>query len=292
MLRNTFRHIPKIGRVTEWKLWESGALSWDEALELDPRLLPYRGNLDEHLHESMERLRGNDAAWFAGRLPAMEYWRLFAEFRGRTAYIDIETDGGSIEGGGVITTISLWDGENIRHYVHGENLRNFQDDILDYSLIVTYNGVAFDVPFIENWFRTRLPHAHIDLRFILASLGFRGGLKGCERQFGIDRGELDGVDGYFAVLLWRDYMQGNPAALDTLLAYNTLDVVNLERLLVEAYNRKIGETPFALVNELPIPEFPESLPIKPDPDTLERIRNKLGRRDDYLRDLARVMLGS
>lgn len=292
MLRNTFRHIPKIGRVTEWKLWESGALSWDEALEIAPETLPYKGPLEEHLYESIERLANREARWFADRLPAMEYWRLFSDFRGRTAYIDIETDGGSAEGGGFITTIALWDGENLRHYVHGENLRNFQDDIFDYSLIVTYNGVSFDIPFIENWFRIKIPHAHIDLRYILASLGYRGGLKGCERQFGIDRGELEGVDGYFAVLLWRDYMEGNPAALETLLAYNALDVINLERLMVEAHNKKIEETPFALLNELPLPQAPESIPFTPDMETLERIKRKMGRRDDYLRNLARVMLGS
>lgn len=292
MLRNTFRHIPKIGRVTEWKLWEAGALSWDEALEIAPEILPYKGPLAEHLYESMERLDNREAEWFARRLPAMESWRLFPEFRGRTAYIDIETDGGSAEGGGFITTIALWDGLNLRHYVHGENLRNFQDDIFDYSLIVTYNGVAFDIPFIENWFRIKIPHAHIDLRYILASLGYRGGLKGCERQLGIDRGELDGVDGYFAVLLWRDYMEGNPAALETLLAYNALDVINLERLMVEAHNKKLEETPFALLNELPLPELPDSIPFAPDMETIERIRRKLERRDDYMRNLARMMLRS
>lgn len=292
MLRNTFRHIPKIGRVTEWKLWECGALSWDEALEIAPEILPYRGPLDEYLHESMERLANREAEWFAARLPAMEYWRLFPDFRGRTAYIDIETDGGSAEGGGFITTIALWDGRELRHYVQGENLRNFQDDIFDYSLIVTYNGVAFDIPFIENWFQMKVPHAHIDLRYVLASLGYSGGLKGCERQLGIDRGELDGVDGYFAVLLWRDYMEGNAAALETLLAYNTLDVVNLERLMVEAFNRKLADTPFALLNEIPLPEAPTSLPFSPDRKTVERIWRRLGKRDEYLRNLARLMLGN
>ena len=49
--------------------------------------------------------------------------------------------------------------------------------------------------------------AHIDLRYLLKSLGYTGGLKGCEKKAGIDRGELDGVNGYFAVLLWQDYQR-------------------------------------------------------------------------------------
>ncbi len=292
MLSNTFRHIPKIGPATEWKLWEAGALSWQEALEFEVGSLPWKGPLNDHIYESIDRLADNDAEWFAGRLPALEYWRLFPEFRGKTAYIDIETDGGSAEGGGFITTISLWDGENLRCYVHGDNLRDFQDDILDYQLLVTYNGLVFDLPFIEHWFQMKLGRAHVDLRYVLASLGYRGGLKGCERQLGIDRGELDGVDGYFAVLLWRDYDSGgNPAALETLLAYNALDVINLERLMVEAYNRKIGETPFALVNELTLPEVPTDLPYEPDMDTIERMRRKIQGRGQYLRDVAKHILG-
>ena len=291
MLSNSFRHIPKIGPATEWKLWEAGALSWDEALQCAPETLPFRGPLTDHLYESRDRLADYDAEWFAERLPALEYWRMFPEFRKKTAYIDIETDGGSAEGGGFITTISLWDGENLRCYVHGENLRDFQDDILDYKLLVTYNGVVFDVPFIEHWFRTKLGRAHVDLRYVLSGLGYRGGLKGCERQLGIDRGELDGVDGYFAVLLWRDYdIEGNPAALETLLAYNALDVINLERLMVLAYNKKIEETPFALVNELPLPEVPTDLPYKPDMETIEKIRKKIQGRGHYLRDVARHIL--
>ena len=47
---------------------------------------------------------------------------------------------------------------------------------------------------------------------------------------GLDRGYLEGVDGYFAVLLWREYeLYHDQEALETLLAYNIADTVNLER---------------------------------------------------------------
>jgi len=41
---------------------------------------------------------------------------------------------------------------------------------------------------------------HIDLRYIMNYLGYKGGLKKCELQLGIDRGLLKEVDGYCAVL--------------------------------------------------------------------------------------------
>jgi len=54
----------------------------------------------------------------------------------------------------------------------------------------------------KDFFGIELNQVHIDLRYVLRSLGYTGGLKGCEKQAGIDRGNLEGVDGYFAVLLW------------------------------------------------------------------------------------------
>jgi uncharacterized protein YprB with RNaseH-like and TPR domain len=49
----------------------------------------------------------------------------------------------------------------------------------------------------------------------------------------MDRGNLSDVDGFFAVLLWNEYRKtGNQKALDTLLAYNVQDTVNLQNLMV------------------------------------------------------------
>ena len=66
------------------------------------------------------------------------------------AYLDIET-----------TTIALYNGESIYHYVNNHNLDDFLDDINKYKVIVTYNGKSFDVPFIDNYFGIELNHAHI-----------------------------------------------------------------------------------------------------------------------------------
>jgi uncharacterized protein YprB with RNaseH-like and TPR domain len=81
---------------------------------------------------------------------------------------------------------------------------------------------------------------------VLASLGYKGGLKGCERQLGLTREGLEEVDGFFAVLLWKDFKKNkNHKALETLLAYNIQDVVNLEALMIKAYNKKLKDTPFS-----------------------------------------------
>nr|WP_319393717.1 ribonuclease H-like domain-containing protein [uncultured Desulfobacter sp.] len=273
MLTNSFQHIPGIGAATEAQLWASGLLDWERiepenTLNIPPKRFE---TIAAHTKTALGHLENKNPTYFSDRLPAKEHWRLFHEFRDATAYIDIETTGISAYGF-EITTIALYDGKDIRYYVDGRNLEQFIEDIQDYKVLVTYNGKTFDVPFIEGQFGIQLNHAHIDLRYVLKSLGYSGGLKQCEKALGLDRGDLDGVDGYFAVLLWHEYQKNNNGkALETLLAYNIEDVVNLETLMVTAYNMKLKETPFNGTHTLPLPNIPE-IPFKPDLETIDRIK--------------------
>jgi uncharacterized protein YprB with RNaseH-like and TPR domain len=273
LLRSTFRHIHGVGPQTEQLLWDAGLYDWQSALSADsvPLSEVRRQRLGRALHESVARLAAGDALHFSDALPSSEQWRIFPEFRDAVAYVDIETTGlGSP--GDYITTIALYDGHAVQTYVQGHNLRDFARDIQHYGLLVTYNGRSFDVPFIRSDLGIVMRHAHIDLRYILASLGYRGGLKRCEVRLGIDRGDLVDVDGFFAVLLWRDYQRNrNGRALETLLAYNVLDVINLETLMVLAYNMKLEGTPFEETHRLPLPVQPAN-PFRADLRTIYRIR--------------------
>ncbi|MEW6426399.1 MAG: ribonuclease H-like domain-containing protein [Thermodesulfobacteriota bacterium] len=272
MLTHTFSHIPGIGLRTEQRLWQAGIRCWDDARSqpLPHFLAKKEAALRQGLDASRLRL-DDDPGFFTARLPPSRHWRIFPHFRQRTAYLDIETSGGGPEGDHV-TAISLWDGATLRSYVWGENLEQFLDDVLAYRVLVTFNGKSFDVPVLERHFRTRLPHAQIDLCHVLRGLGLRGGLKAVEKACNIFRMELDGIDGYAAVLLWRHYEKtGDRRALDTLLAYNVLDTVNLEALTVEAYNRHVAATPFADQLRLPYP-WPPANPYRADPDLLAACR--------------------
>ncbi len=273
MLKNSFQHIPGIGTTTERQIWDSGLLGWehltpDNSFKISPKRFE---NIKVFTGESFEHLKDNNPNYFADLLPPKEHWRFFPEFRDSTAYIDIETTGIRLYGF-EITTIALYDGKAIKYYIQGQNLEEFIEDIQNYNVIVTYNGKSFDVPFIEGQFGITMSHAHIDLRYVLKSLGYSGGLKLCEKALGLDRGNLDGVDGYFAVFLWHDYQQNNnEKALETLLAYNIEDVVNLETLMVMAYNLKIRNTPFHETNEISLPDIPE-IPFQPDLATIDRLK--------------------
>ena len=275
MLKNTFIHIPGIGNITEQRFWESGIRHWDQ----------FNGNssirissgkisaITACLDESRRYLASGNPNFFAELLPANQHWRFFPEFRDAVAYLDIETTG--LESwDNTITTIAVYDGHSIRHYVNGRNLDDFVGDIQKYGVLVTYNGKTFDVPFIQDYFGITLHQAHIDLRYILSSLGYKGGLKSCERQLGMDRGGLADIDGYFAVMLWDEYQKkGDEKTIETLLAYNIQDVLNLEYLMVTAYNRKIRGTPF-FATQLPEPASVEN-PFAADRKTVDRIKEKI-----------------
>ena len=272
MLRNTFCHIPGIGERSERSLWSRGILCWDDVLNTDSIRLSKKRHqlLKSQIQESIAHLKDNNPKHFTDSLPSSDYWRLLPDFRHSTAYLDIETTG--LGGpGDYITTIALYDGTSIFSYVKGRNLDDFRADIARYKVIVTYNGKCFDVPFIENDLGIKMNHAHIDLRYVLKSLGYTGGLKGCEKKLGLAREELDGIDGYFAVLLWKDFKaKKNEKALETLLAYNVTDTVNLETLMFTAYNMKLKETPFLQTHQLAVPEPPQN-PFTPDMKTIRRI---------------------
>lgn len=274
MLRHTFCHIPGIGRKIEKQLWEAGITSWDKWCNPLPIRLSalVRADADRTLGSSESALSG-DPSFFSGRLDSSEVWRIFPHFREKTAYLDIETTG--LEDSAEITTIALYDGHEVFTFINGRNLDDFVHAIGRFQVLVTYNGKGFDIPFLERFFRIKLDQVQIDLRFVLARLGFKGGLKGCEKMLGMNRGGLDGVDGYFAVLLWQRYRRYNDErALHTLLAYNIEDTVNLERLAVEAYNRNVANSPFSMDLFQPFPEPPPIL-YHADQECINRIKRSV-----------------
>ncbi len=273
MLINTFLHLPGVGEKTEQRLWASGVHSWSDALLASSTAKSWRLLLEA----SLRHLTARNPAYFAQLLPANQQWRLYHDFCSRCAFVDIETTGLGLDSN--ITTVALYDGASLRTYVRGQNLDQFAKDIVDYPLLVTYNGKSFDVPILERGLGARMPKAHIDLRYVLAGLGLKGGLKNVERQLGMQRPGLREVDGFVAVLLWQEYQRrGNVKALETLLAYNAHDVINLHSLAVHAHNEYLKKTPFGPRHKLETPSLPE-VPFHPDAILVERftrIRHSMG----------------
>jgi uncharacterized protein YprB with RNaseH-like and TPR domain len=253
MLQRTFSHISGIGPKIERRLWASGIRNWDDVLKqskpttLTPALWD---KLNDALPSTKKAFAEHDTRALNQLLPANLHWRMIPNFFDEIAYLDIETTGMAYPRSH-ITTIAVYDGKQIHNFIRGENLDEFPAFIRRFSTICTFFGKGFDIPFIQSEMHVDFPQVHFDVCFLLRKLQISGGLKRIEQRYGIGRGDLDGIDGSSAVLLWQKYQRTkNPAYLDTLVAYNSEDVVNLEFLLVEAYNglARQSQGPFEPLN--------------------------------------------
>jgi uncharacterized protein YprB with RNaseH-like and TPR domain len=277
MLRYTFLHIPGIGEKTEHYLWEKGITEWDSLSAIDNIQLEkkYRLALQEYIPQSKKAYAERDISFFKTYMPSKELWRVFPDFRDTVAYLDIETTGleAQID---YVTTITLYNGKDVYSYVRGKNLKSFVDDIQKYKIIITYNGASFDLPFLNKEFGVNFDQIHIDLRYLLKRIGYSGGLKKCEKDIGIDRHQLKDVDGYGAVIMWSYYVRTRRKKyLETLLAYNCEDTINLEKLMIFTYNSLIGLYSFLPIEEIVLPCKDYQNPYKANKRVIRKVQKKL-----------------
>jgi uncharacterized protein YprB with RNaseH-like and TPR domain len=248
MIRNSFILLDGVGYKTEERLWKNGILSWDDfigakgisgiskerKMHHDTELETAQGCFEEKLHQ-----------YFSSRLKTRDHWRLYPDFKERACFLDIETTG--LGHDSEITVIGVYDGFEVRSFVKGDNLTEeaLIEELSKYSLLVTFYGSAFDVPFIIRKFPgMSFAIPHIDLCFASRRVGLRGGLKSIERDLGIIRDEgVAEIDGFEAVRLWRRWERHNDRdAFERLLEYNRADVVNLLPLAEKVYEELLEKT--------------------------------------------------
>jgi uncharacterized protein YprB with RNaseH-like and TPR domain len=238
LLEHTFIHIQGIGPKTEQYLWERGIQTWGDFLIHKKIVFSWARDLMVRKELEASRRHRADIRFFLQRLSPSDLWRIFNAFKDRAVYLDIETSN-AYQGLDEITVIGLYDGRTVQTFVNGHNMEEFEVAIAGYDMVITFSGSSFDLPYIRRWFPSiTLPPVHIDLRFFLKRLGYKGGLKAIEKEFGILRdSEIGGMDGYEAVKLWRAYQWGDQNALDLLIQYNTADIVNLKPLMETGYDQ-------------------------------------------------------
>ena len=273
MLCQTFVHLPGVGAVTERALWNMGILTWDDFA--GARSLPLRASgrqpeLARYLELCRTRLEDMDGKFFDSCLPAGEQWRTYADFRRNAAFLDIETTGLSPVSSHV-TMVGILDSDGYKSYVRDENLEDLREALEKYTLIVTFNGASFDLPFLEYHFGRLFGHVvHFDLRYPLRRLGYRGGLKAIEAALDAGRpSELAGLNGFDAVRMWSLWLQGDAAARDTLIRYNAEDVASLPALAEIVYNGLLARLP---LSRPPVASWPRpAVDLPYDRDLVERL---------------------
>ncbi len=233
MLKHTFCLLPGIGRKLEYRLWQSGILTWEEflAARTISFVRPVRKLFyDDCIREALHHLSRRNIEYFAGKLPPDQRWRLFDLFRDNAVALDIETNGAPVNAGGYVTVVGLYNGADFTSLVRGDGLTAaaVQTELSRYPLLLSFYGSAFDLPFLQDSLNVYFSGLHIDLCFVCKYAGLKGGLKRIERQLGLARNEsVQGLDGYGAVKLWRAARRGDRRARELLITYNRCDTVNL-----------------------------------------------------------------
>lgn len=269
MLTRSFIFAKGITEDLERALWARGITSWEllrahpeDAAEVIGGTRCQR--VLESIQEAEQACQRGDAAWFRANWPEREFWRLWKGMCGtdRVAMVDIETTG-LTPGYDQITVIGLADGgvhRAGRAFVAGrpqagdETLERFCEQIRSYRLLVTFNGMSFDVPFIERQFREmsfRFEMPHLDLLPLARSLGLSGGLKDMEKQLGVQRSEdIKDVRGLEAIRLWGAWKAGDLDAYRRLTTYCKADCTNLIEVAELLYQRKWAQVHVAHAREI------------------------------------------
>jgi len=265
LLENSFVHLPGIGPETEERFWAQGLRTWDELSQNVCELFGPKKALA--IAAALEECRAASEAaefnYFQGRFKGGEMWRLLPAIlrspcAGQIAYLDIETTGLGFPPQCKSTTIAVY----FQGELHLEHTRSRKAELLKEidrhaKCLVTFNGGTFDLPFLRREFSLNFSQVHVDLRFWMARLGFRGGLKSIQQSFSeVRQRESMDIDGFDAVRLWRLHERGVPNALDSLLTYNAEDTVVLEQLMYSALNLEAGRRPHLKLSTYQSPQSP------------------------------------
>ena len=243
MLDNTYIHIQGVGKSLERKIWAQGIRTWEEFLELEDKIsIPSarKAIISEEIRRSSAHLAAKDCYFFSQCLPSTEHWRAYPLFSDSVAFFDIETTGLS-QRRDKITVIGIYDGREVKSYIKGINLDDIVEEFSKYRLLVSFNGARFDLPFIKSEFpELEFRQLHVDLMYPLRRIGYNGGLKNIEKLLGISRSEdTDGLTGFDAVRLWKQYERGDEEALKKLTEYNKEDVMNLKTIMELTYPKMV-----------------------------------------------------
>lgn len=259
LLGKTYSHINRISLKKEENLWKEGISGWESALaNINYYAMPksIRDTLKRELPRTIRNYNNKNYNYFLDRLEKFHKYRVYPLIENKTLFLDIETTGVK-PADDHITVIGCYDGCEVRVFIYKENEDEFLDYIKKFSLVVTFNGSCFDIPFLERYFDIEFNIHQVDLRFLLKDLGYTGGLKKIEVDIGLSRGDdMTGVTGYTAVLLWKYYkITKDRRALNTLIHYNILDTINLEYLLRMAYNEYAKKFGCDLLEEKILPKI-------------------------------------
>jgi uncharacterized protein YprB with RNaseH-like and TPR domain/predicted nuclease with RNAse H fold/dephospho-CoA kinase len=250
MLRHTFCHLPGISLKKELNFWRSGVTNWDD---LEYAVVPQLSLFDRsrqskllaEIDLSRKAFEDRDASFFASRLPRPEHYRIACSLPESMLFLDIETTGLS-RYYDYITLIGVSKGAQYKVFLRGSAESELFEWLRQSSVIVTFNGSLFDLPFlVQQYPSIPIPSAHIDLRFLARRAGYSGGQKDLEAKLRIRRPtDIADMKGEAAPILWHRFRRGDSEALRRLIEYNHADIEGMKRIIEFVIHRLVKKANF------------------------------------------------
>ena len=154
MIRRCFRIFHGIGPGRERAVHAAGIADWQAFLDAGhvPGLSePRRAALRRQVRRWAAALAEGDTGFFVRNLPLRDHWMLFEALGEAVRHLDIETTGLSARRHDV-TMVGVFDGKRYQALVRGQGLteRALAEALRGCTLLVTYFGSQFDVPFLRH----------------------------------------------------------------------------------------------------------------------------------------------
>lgn len=248
MIKRSFKFLEGINREFQRKLHSDGINDWDDFLkaetieDIDVHL---KKRLDKKIREYQNALDEKDYDYFACHLPPSSHWRLYDTMKkDRTlCFMDIETTGLQFFNDEV-TLVGIYDGTYYQALVAGIDLdsESLEKALAPFKMIVTYNGMKFDIPFLKYQFPDlKLNKLMFDLSFPAKRHKLGNSLKELEKHFGMARnGDIAGLNGHHIVKMWDKFQAGDIKSLELLKEHNQSDTSNLNELADKVFEYLVG----------------------------------------------------
>ena len=235
MIQESFVFLEKCSTARELSFRKQGIKDWREFLATEKVAgiaSAKKEFFNRKIREAQQALAEDNAAYFVGKLPAKEMWRLYSHFKEDCCFLDIETNSY-----GRITVVGISNYYNTNTFVKGFNLENnlLEKELSKYKLLITFNGSSFDLPKLKKQLQLEVKMPHIDLKPLCVKLDLKGGLKEVERILNLKRPEhLYGNP----VELWKAFhASGDREYLELLVDYNKEDIENLKGVMNHVYKK-------------------------------------------------------
>jgi uncharacterized protein YprB with RNaseH-like and TPR domain/predicted nuclease with RNAse H fold/dephospho-CoA kinase len=246
LLFSSLMHIPFISQKEENAYWSKGICDlsqlWEALYSKDTLFIDLPPDQISKSIEDISNGRTNEIlSELSRKSGSKDFYRVAYSYPEDVMFLDIETTGLS-QLYHYVTLIGWMINGSYDYWLPGMDNSIFLNTFNRVKLIVTFNGVKFDCPFIKKTFNhlNMSVKPNIDLMYLCRSFYYTKGQKNIEKEMGFKRpNEITECNGKEAIALWYKFLFGDNSALNKLIAYNFYDILGMMFILDHVFFQHI-----------------------------------------------------